>query len=87
MNTSGGETHWVENALTIVFVLSFEHWIIASLFWGGLFAVIFTAVNSEAKTDGGAIISGVLACASCVLFGFGVLASVIALIKFLWMNV
>lgn len=87
MGSGGDGTQWVMGFLNLIIMLSIEHWVIASLLFGGFFYLLFTAINEQAKTDLGAMSSGITAIAFASLFWFGVLASVIGIIKFLWINV
>ncbi|MGK3116773.1 hypothetical protein [Candidatus Pantoea formicae] len=71
----------------VVLSISFEHWIIGSLVWGGLGYLLFSAINARARSDAGAVFSGVTAIMCACLFYFGVFAGFIFVLKTVWNNV
>jgi hypothetical protein len=72
---------------SVVLFISFEHWIIGSLVWGGLGYLLFSAINDRARSSAGAVFSGVTAIACACLFYFGIFAGFIFVLKTVWNNV
>lgn len=83
MNGNSGD---LDKILRIIIVLSVEHWIIASLVVGLLMALIGSSINENAQTNFGAITSGVIGVCGQLIFGFGVLASIVGIVKFIWIH-
>ncbi|MGV2813510.1 hypothetical protein [Enterobacter cancerogenus] len=76
----------LDKIISIFIVLAFEHWIIASLVIGLVMYLIGAAINENAQTNIGAITSGVIGVCGQLIFGFGVLASIVGIVKFLWIH-
>jgi hypothetical protein len=74
----------LNKVLSLLLVLAVEHWIIASLVVGLLMYLIGSAINENAQTNAGAITSGVVGVLGQLILGFGLIASVIGIIKFIW---
>lgn len=72
--------------LSLLIVLAMEHWIVASLVVGLVMYLIGVAINENAQTNAGAITSGIVGVCGQVIFGFGLLASVIGIVKFIWIH-
>lgn len=70
----------------IIMVLAVDHWIVSSLILGLIMYFGGSVINENAQTNAGAITSGVIAICGQVIFGFGVFAAIIALVKFIWVN-
>lgn len=81
-----GHNDGLTKILSIVVVLAVEHWIIASLVVGLIMYLVGSAINENAQTNAGAITSGIIGVCGQIIFGFGVLASVIGIIKFIWIH-
>ncbi|EMH1274653.1 hypothetical protein V6A89_001571 [Enterobacter hormaechei] len=76
----------LDKILSILVILAVEHWIIASLVIGLVMYLIASAINENAQTNFGAITSGVVGVCGQLIFGFGVLASIIGVVKFIWIH-
>lgn len=76
-----------DKIINIIIVLAVEHWIVASLVVGLIMYLIGAAINENAQTNIGAITSGVIGVCGQLIFGFGVLASIVGIVKFLWIHV
>ena len=83
MNDHSGN---LDKILSILLVLAVEHWIIASLVIGLVMYFIGSAINENAQTNFGAITSGVVGVCGQFIFGFGVLASIVGIVKFIWIH-
>lgn len=81
-----GQSDALTDILSIVVVLAVEHWIIASLVVGLIMFLVGSAINDNAQTDAGAVTSGIIGVFGQFLFGFGFLASIIWLVKFIWIH-
>ena len=81
-----GHNDGLTKILSIVVVLAVDHWIIASLVVGMIMYLVGSAINENAQTNAGAITSGIIGVCGQIIFGFGVLASVIGIIKFIWIH-
>lgn len=75
-----------DKIISIIIVLAVEHWIVASLVVGLIMYLIGAAINENAQTNIGAITSGVVGVCGQLIFGFGVLASIVGIVKFLWIH-
>ncbi|HAV2196592.1 TPA: hypothetical protein O8U18_004085 [Enterobacter cloacae] len=75
-----------DKIINIIIVLAVEHWIVASLVVGLIMYLIGAAINENAQTNIGAITSGVIGVCGQLIFGFGVLASIVGIVKFLWIH-
>ena len=81
-----GHSGGLADILSIVVVLAVEYWIIASLVVGLIMFLVGSAINDNAQTNAGAVTSGIIGVFGQVLFGFGFLASIIWLVKFIWIH-
>lgn len=76
----------LDKILSILVIVAVEHWIIASLVIGLVMYLIGSAINENAQTNFGAITSGVVGVCGQLIFGFGVLASIVGIVKFIWIH-
>lgn len=83
MNDHSGD---FDKILSVILVLAIEHWIIACLVVGLAMYLIGSAINENAQTDFGAITSGVVGVCGQLILGFGVLASIVGIVKFIWVH-
>ncbi|MEF4843130.1 hypothetical protein U9040_06785 [Escherichia coli] len=79
-----GHSDGLADILSIVIVLAVEHWIIASLIVGLIMYLVGASISENAQTNAGAIASGIIGVCGQFIFGFGVLASIIGIVKFIW---
>ena len=76
----------LDKILSVLIVLAVEHWIIASLVVGLTMYLLGSTINENAQTNFGAITSGVVGVCGQLIIGFGVLASIVGIVKFIWIH-